>query len=176
MSSVFNQLVVIRNRYFRPVIAHPEGHLGHHGDCHVFLPIELYRYAPCTCGLNHDLRPLGHEIAMKLNPNFGNELRLQEVGVYFSKFSAEENLAIMKMLFDTFGECDPRTEEDDEDDWDQIILVFGREYVDKLRSQIHNTTCPVCGWTWHGNKNKLCSYCKSLKAYRDEVSSESTLI
>ena len=168
MSSIFAQLTAIRSRYFRPVMAHPEGHLGHHGDCHVFLPIDIYRYAPCTCGFNHDLRPLGHYIAEKLNPSFSNELRLQEVGIYFSKLSAEDNLAIIKMLSESFGECKPRTEEDDEDDWDQIILVFGKEYVDRLRSQVHNAECPGCSWTWNTKKETTCSYCKSLKAYQDD--------
>lgn len=39
----------IKRRYFREVIAHPEGAVTHHGDCHI------YRIQICTCGLLHDL-------------------------------------------------------------------------------------------------------------------------
>ena len=37
-------------RYFRKVVAYPEGAIVHHGDCS-FFNIDI-----CTCGLLHDLR------------------------------------------------------------------------------------------------------------------------
>ena len=39
----------IHSRYFRKVIAYPEGAIVHHGDCWVFST------GVCTCGLLHDL-------------------------------------------------------------------------------------------------------------------------
>ena len=74
-------LLSVKARYFRPVIARKEGLLVHHGDCHVYLPIPVYEYAPCTCGLNHDLRSLSSccpSLVEKLNPKYWDEYKKQE--------------------------------------------------------------------------------------------------
>ena len=46
-----NILQNLKERYFRPVIAHPDGHLGHHGDCNIW----AYKLEHCDCGFIHDL-------------------------------------------------------------------------------------------------------------------------
>ena len=61
-------IVAIRARYFRVVIAHPEGAVVHHGDCNFFDHCHV-----CTCGLLHDLNYLGAEIAAAIYPTFWKE-------------------------------------------------------------------------------------------------------
>jgi len=58
----------IRDRYFRPVIAHPEGAIVHHGDCGRYNFTRI-----CTCGLHHDLQPMDPELREKLYPKFWDE-------------------------------------------------------------------------------------------------------
>jgi len=186
-TNAIRNLYRIKERYFRPVIAHPNGLLCHAADCAVHRPIEIYRYAPCTCGLNYDLHWLGHGLAEKLNPNFGNEYRLQEVGVsYTGKVPQEE----VDKLFEAFLEKTKPTEtitakainetlagissplripeeiDDDEIDWLHIAVVFSEEYCELLKSNIHNQKCPTCDWSWYGEADQKCSFCKSLQTYR----------
>ena len=49
----------IKERYFRKVIAHPEGAIVHHGDCMIY-----GLKGVCTRGLLHDLAPLSNPEAV----------------------------------------------------------------------------------------------------------------
>lgn len=59
----------IKDRYFRSVIAHPEGAIVHFGDCW------WYCCQICNCGLHSDLAYLGLNdgAAMELYPKFLDE-------------------------------------------------------------------------------------------------------
>lgn len=63
----------IKARYFRPVIAHPEGAVVHHGDCNV------YTQKICTCGLLHDLLPVMS--AGEIYPKFDEEYNAQSLAL-----------------------------------------------------------------------------------------------
>lgn len=60
-------------RYYRPVKAHPDGAIVHHGDC------EYYRVKICTCGLLHDLRV--HGDGQKIYPFFDEQVAEQDKAV-----------------------------------------------------------------------------------------------
>lgn len=66
------KFVGIAKRYFRPVIAHPEGAVVHHGDCNIF---EL---GICTCGLLHDLQFYAGCGVEEMYPEYGAEVHRQE--------------------------------------------------------------------------------------------------
>lgn len=53
-----------KERYFRKVIARPEGGVEHYGDCDIHALSGI-----CTCGLLKDLEPLGEE-ALAIYPDF----------------------------------------------------------------------------------------------------------
>lgn len=58
----------IHQRYFRKVMAHPEGAIVHHGDC------EFFSVFMCSCGLLADLRADVPERASELFPAFASQL------------------------------------------------------------------------------------------------------
>lgn len=167
MTSIADQLQKLKERYFRPVITHPAGHLCHFGDCDVYRPIEVYRFAPCTCGFNRDLHWLSWDYAPKLNANFGNEYRLQEVGIFWEgKIDAQDLAAFWKASGIDLNVVEPRTTEDDEAEWAVIESVFDHDYVNFLRSLTHDQECAACGWTWRGEASAPCRYCLSLEAFK----------
>lgn len=62
----------IKDRYFRQVIAHPDGAVVHHGDC------EIYCCGICTCGLLHDLQIVYEtELMKELYPKFWEDRNKQ---------------------------------------------------------------------------------------------------
>ena len=63
----------IRARYFRTVIAHPEGAVVHHGDCNVWC------HKICTCGLLHDLLPVRN--AQEIYGRFDEEYNAQSLAL-----------------------------------------------------------------------------------------------
>lgn len=123
----------IKNRYFRPVIARPEGIVTHHGDCSIYRPSGE---AFCSCGLLHDLNCLKGGIADKIWPNYGSDYKLQECPDA-KKPTPEEIKAMDEELQNILGPFAPMTEEErkieDEEDWQLIVEVFGEDYVDYLR-------------------------------------------
>lgn len=136
-------LIDIKYRYFRPVIARKEGLLVHHADCHVHLPIPVYEYAPCTCGLNHDLRPLSAccpSLVEKLNPRYWDEYKKQECPK--TPIPTEDEMkANEKWLAEVFPDYNytPPTEEEiriqDEQDWELITDAFDKEYTDYAKER-----------------------------------------
>lgn len=58
----------IKNRYFRKVMAHPEGAVVHDGDCSIWRSLKV-----CTCGLIHDLMWIDFKTAEEIYPKFGDE-------------------------------------------------------------------------------------------------------
>jgi hypothetical protein len=165
--SIYAQLQKLKERYFRPVMIQPIGHLCHCGDCDIYRPIEIYRFAPCTCGFNYDLRWVGWDYVSKLNPNFGNEYRLQEVGVFWEgKIDSKEMDAIWEASGAKLNNIEPRTRDDEKAEWGIIEVALGREYVDFLQSLVHDQECVACGWTWRGEASAPCRYCLSLEAFK----------
>ena len=139
---VQRQLQELKERYFRPVIAHPNGFLGHYGDCEVFraiLPSGPYT-APCTCGFNYLLRHLGGGLSLKLNPKYWDEYHKQEVGEFVERVTEEEQAAAWKLLVDAFGpnfKEIPADEWEDaeEEEWNQIRQAFGDDYYQFLKKE-----------------------------------------
>lgn len=127
-----SQLQAIKDRYFRPVIARFEGLVTHHVDCDTYRSIDIYGYAPCTCGLLHDLRPLGG-IAEKLNPNYYKEYNRQEFPNCEEMAQEEMDKATNKLEISLGQKFNPMTDEEkqlqDEEDWKLIEEVFGESYV-----------------------------------------------
>lgn len=68
-------------RYFRKVMAHPNGAVVHDGDCHIFSS------HVCTCGLLHALLPL--ENNEEIYPKFYEEWGQQESILEELKFGEE---------------------------------------------------------------------------------------
>lgn len=60
--------VRIVQRYFRKTKAHPEGAVGHHGDC------DFFNIRVCTCGLHHDMRPAPPDFVADQYPLLYEEL------------------------------------------------------------------------------------------------------
>lgn len=90
------KLEQIRDRYFRPVIAFPDGHLCHHADCSIHRAIEVYGTAACTCGFLHDLRIVNESLKSKLHPAFYEELCLEDGPP--KKQSPEEKEQLFQLL------------------------------------------------------------------------------
>lgn len=141
-----SRLEQIRDRYFRAVIAHPEGHLVHFGDCETHRAMEMYKYAPCTCGLLHDLRYIDHSLAMKIFPNMEKDESKQEAMVpghrYWTGPPSEEERAEMKAILDkTFppenriGPTMEEYEELEKRDWSLIEEVFGKPFRERREVQ-----------------------------------------
>lgn len=61
------QIAALKERYFRKVIAYPEGAIVHFGDCW------YYACQICSCGLHADLEWLPDDAAEKLYPKFMDE-------------------------------------------------------------------------------------------------------
>lgn len=119
----------IKDRYFRPVIAYPEGHLTHHGDCSIHRAIDVYGTAACTCGFLHDLRILPESLTTKLYPKMYEELVWEDGPP--AKPTPEERAeleAMMEKAFPKSSRIGPSPEEWQElciQDWTLIEEVFG---------------------------------------------------
>lgn len=128
-----NYLTNIKDRYFRPVIARREGLLTHHGDCDVHRSLEVYGTAPCTCGLNHDLKCLDVGLIEKLNPKFWMEESQKHPKTYSEYCGNREFLELH------FGKIEPLTDEEQEEldqkEWQLLAEVFGSEYIEYLRAR-----------------------------------------
>jgi hypothetical protein len=69
-------IAAIRARYFRVVIASPEGAIVHHGDC------KFYDHSHvCTCGLLHDLNYLTADTATAIYSPFWKEWMTHDRGL-----------------------------------------------------------------------------------------------
>ena len=135
---IISQLKIIKDRYFRPVIARPEGLVVHHGDCETHRAIDIYCYAPCTCGLLHDLKPLDGKLAEKLNPNYFEDYKRQENP--HGEEITQEDIDAMKEHFKKAGmKFNPMTEEEsklqEKEEWALITEVFGEDYVNYAKSK-----------------------------------------
>ena len=141
------QLQLLKDRYFRSVIYHPNGHLCHYGDCEVhraILPGGPFT-APCTCGFNYLLRHLGGDMAVKLNPKYWEEYHRQEVSTFDEQQTDEERAEIWKLLHEALGTHFKEVSEEwttsELAEWDSVRRVFGDEYCQFLKdehSQLHS--------------------------------------
>jgi hypothetical protein len=132
------RLQAVRDRYFRPVIAFPEGHLCHHGDCDTHRAMEIYKYAPCTCGLLHDLKMVESSIVNKIYPKYNEDYGRQDAMVpgSFYWLPEAEKVEARKHAKDTikqfFGEPRQLTPDEwkqvTERDWNLIEQVFGAAF------------------------------------------------
>lgn len=123
----FKILNDIKNRYFRPVAAHPNGYIIHHADCNIYRSTDVYGTSPCTCGLLHDLQILPESVKLKLYPIFYYELGKQDIS---------ENIVPskeMEMFWDALSkQCIMQEEEiliQDKKDWELINSVFGEKIL-----------------------------------------------
>lgn len=134
------QLENIRDRYFRKVIKGLS--LCHHGDCETHRAIEFYKYAPCTCGLLHDMKVLPSSIVDKIysQDKEHEELARQEAMVpgSFYWMSEEEKIATRQemdnLLKEIFAGCGkiktPKSDpEEDEREWQMLTEIFGSDWV-----------------------------------------------
>lgn len=144
-SQVITQLRAIKNRYFRPVIAYPDGYLTHHGDCEIHRAKEMYVFAPCTCGLLHDLRWLEWTLAEKIYPKFGDELMKSDM-TWEQELEAKARGPIpeeeMRKFFEAagfkFNDEPPDFEQikrEENEQWEVITHVFGEKYVQFLKGE-----------------------------------------
>jgi hypothetical protein len=122
------RLLELKDRYFRPVIAFPEGHLTHHGHCHVHRSLRMYGTAPCTCGFLHDLNSIPDSLALKLYPPFHEE-QLWIDPLPEKPLSEEEMAKNVKLLHEIFGPPIGSTSEEWYEicasEWAMIEEVFG---------------------------------------------------
>ena len=123
------RLLRLKDRYFRSVIAFPEGHLTHHGDCSIHRAIDVYGTAACTCGFLHDLRIMPESITTKLYPKMYEEM-IWEDGppVQLTEEERVEREAMMEKAFPKSSRIGPSPEEWHElciKDWALIEEVFG---------------------------------------------------
>jgi hypothetical protein len=63
----------LKKRYFRKVIAYPEGIITHDGDCWIYSFLGV-----CNCGLIHDLLPLEYTKIKELAPGIIDQIAEQE--------------------------------------------------------------------------------------------------
>jgi hypothetical protein len=135
------RLEKLKERYFRPVIAYPNGHLTHHGNCETHRAMDIYRYAPCTCGFLHDLDWLPESLTNKLWPDFYNDLHKQDAAIpghtYWQENSEEKAKENVDLILKHFGPSISPTEEQwaevTRKDWIIIKQVFGQEFCDRLK-------------------------------------------
>lgn len=121
------KLEAMKDRYFRPVIAFPDGHLVHHGDCSIHRAIEIYGTAACTCGFLHDLNIVVGSIITKLHPAYYEEKGLEDGPP--RTISSEEEIEIQEFL-DSFCQSHQPIEVEDTSaqDWEVIEDVFGHAF------------------------------------------------
>ena len=123
-------LLKIKDRYFRPVIAFPDGHLCHHASCSIHRSIDIYGTAACTCGFLHDLRVVKDTIRDKLHPTYWDESRLEDGPP--KKQTLEEQKEFEK-LFDSFGFKMVKIDGQEWEsickrEWKLIEEVFGQDF------------------------------------------------
>jgi hypothetical protein len=131
----------IKDRYFRPVIAYPNGHLTHHGNCEIHRAMDIYRYAFCSCGFLHDLDFIPESLALKLWPTFYNEIAKQDAAVpgsnYWEPLPKEKFQENVDFITKHFGPAISPTEEQIaiilKKDWQLIEDVFGQEFCNRLK-------------------------------------------
>ena len=93
-TKVQRRLINLKNRYFRSVIAYPNGHLVHYGDCGIYRSVDHYGSAFCTCGFLADLQDLPESLREKLWWKFDEELAKEDG----PPATAEQIMAARKML------------------------------------------------------------------------------
>jgi hypothetical protein len=141
--SLLNELY---RRYFRKVIAFPDGTLTHHGDCATHRAFGVvYCCAPCTCGLLHDLRWLAGSLTAKIYPNYwDDELRENGIDKNTEEFKKrkediqELSKTIKEVCAGMEGPVGPTPEEEREinkQDWELIHEVFGEEFTERAKNK-----------------------------------------
>jgi hypothetical protein len=168
-SREIKELQRIKDMYFRPVIARPEGYLTHYGDCSIHRAIVMYDYAPCTCGFNYWLRPLTGGLASKLNPDWDLDYRRQECGVKFKMSSPQELDEMCRALQEALGPFRPQTKEEEqlqnEVEWLLILEVFGNEYCEYLKTLVPDVECGECGLEFSSQLHpSCCPWCYEIGA------------
>ena len=69
-----DRILELKRRYFRQVIAHPDGAIVHHGDCEIYAIDQDGRRLGCNCGLHHDLQHFSEEEIHEHYPAYYDEL------------------------------------------------------------------------------------------------------
>lgn len=145
-----SRLKSVYERYFWPTISHPEGDLVHFGDCESHRSMEVYKYAPCTCGLLHDLQNLHGILADMIFPQRMKDWSKQEAMVpgsfYYNPLTQEEleeQRKILAEIFPTSRAISPAPEEIlecEKRDWALIEEVFGLPFC--LRKELEWNKVP----------------------------------
>lgn len=140
---ILSQLSSIKNRYFRPVIANKDGIIVHYADCDIYQAKEIYGFAPCTCGLLHDLNWIDFRLAEKIYPNFGTELTKSEMTWEEEKNWVPSSKEDIDKFFEDNGivvhnieDVQQELKEEDKEHWSIIEKIFGYKYVTYLKSLI----------------------------------------
>ena len=137
----------LHDRYFRKVIAHPDGRLTHHGDCQIYRSFgeeyDDYQYAYCSCGFFHDLRWLDCGVTDKL---YDKTRYYEELGREVGRkpgdppaISEEEYQKCMQALEDAGMKKVVATPEQEaamnERDWKLIAEVFGDAFTNRRKEE-----------------------------------------
>jgi len=148
-------LYLIKDRYFRSVIADKEGKLVHHGDCNIYKPAEIYGFSACDCGLIHDLGDLGYELSQMIFPKYGEQWAQSEIcwepdpenpGRYKEPVREPISWDQVKKLFQEAGIVCKEVEEpeiDREPLWKLVEEVFGEVATQKMRNDFRETVLSV---------------------------------
>lgn len=137
------QLKLIRDRYFRPVIKNKDGLLVHHGDCNIYRSKKIYGFAPCTCGLLHDLKFFTEEFIEIIYPQYWDERVKSDMTYEDEKNHKPLNQDAVDAFFSIFGMyrvIEERNFEDSKRYWKIIQKVFPPTFIKYLREQHERTT------------------------------------
>lgn len=109
----------IKSRYMRS-----SGHVGHHGDCHIYRA----DYPHCSCGLIHDLNWIRHPEAVY--DKFVKDHVISEGGTWkedheFTEEEKKKSAEEMKLLEGLFGKPEPEDPHEFDADIALIKSVFG---------------------------------------------------
>lgn len=139
------RLEAIRDRYFRGTIAFPEGDLCHHGDCNTHRAMEIYKYAPCSCGLLHDLKIIDDGIVDKIFPRWKADSAKHDAMVpghryWTGPLSDEEvknNEKFLERFFGTPVSYPPEELESMmKEEWELIEEVFGKVFCNRMKGVV----------------------------------------
>jgi len=141
-------LKIIKDRYFRPVIANKNGIITHFSYCMIYQAEEVYGYSCCDCGLMSDLNYLSVEIGLeKVYPKYGKDLKRhghnaliynQETHYYEKHPNSDKHIEeARKLMIEAFGEdCFlpvEKSPEEENEEWAVVEEVFGKEYVEYIK-------------------------------------------
>ncbi len=147
------RLTRLRDRYFRPTIAHPEGDLVHFAFCDIHRAIDdLHTNVPCSCGLLMDLPIEGGIFAHVLYFKYGEDLDRAHARPGSRYHMTPEQRAIAdaehkEWMDGLLKEANQKCKDEGKDvwfsvgnatvreeDWGMIAEVFGKAFAERCRT------------------------------------------